>query len=257
MTSTSTPIPTNTPTPYPTLSPTQVEANLIELLETNAGCQFPCLWGITPGLTRWHDAEKFLVSKGLSLSLDYIAQPPNYYDTLVTHDGIFAKILFYEQNEIVEAIELNGEGVYAPEIFEEMWGQYAPENILPTYGPPSRILVYAHPGRTSEGKLMYSLWFFYDQQGFLIHYGGRTESLPTLKLCPTFKESGNLTPLLSIYLKSPNFKSTLESLTVIPDNPQPYINLEEAADISMDEFYALFQQQANPICVDVPRNIWE
>jgi hypothetical protein len=52
--------PTPTWAPLPTLPPDEANALLLDLVETNGGCQFPCWWGITPGETDWLTAAQFL-----------------------------------------------------------------------------------------------------------------------------------------------------------------------------------------------------
>jgi hypothetical protein len=52
--------PTETATILPTLQPDEAEALVLELFETNGGCQLPCWWGFTPGETNWVQAKTFL-----------------------------------------------------------------------------------------------------------------------------------------------------------------------------------------------------
>lgn len=51
--------PTPTLTPWPTYPPDEALAKVLELFETNAGCQLPCWWGIIPGETPWDVAQNF------------------------------------------------------------------------------------------------------------------------------------------------------------------------------------------------------
>jgi hypothetical protein len=37
------------------------DALLVEMLATNGGCELPCWWGITPGVTRWEDAQRLFL----------------------------------------------------------------------------------------------------------------------------------------------------------------------------------------------------
>ncbi len=59
---TATAIPIMTWTPLPTLTSKEAQERVHELLLNNAGCEFPCWWGIIPGKTNWPEAYHFLAS---------------------------------------------------------------------------------------------------------------------------------------------------------------------------------------------------
>ena len=69
---TNTLLPTKTPsptvaqswTPPPKLSQEEANELLLELYETNGGCEMPCWWGIVPGETPWETALELLLPIG-------------------------------------------------------------------------------------------------------------------------------------------------------------------------------------------------
>ncbi|HWQ46501.1 MAG TPA: hypothetical protein VN376_06515 [Longilinea sp.] len=60
---THTPTPTSRPIPtrIPTLPFEEAMARIDELNATNGGCEYPCFWGITPGVTTYDEALEILV----------------------------------------------------------------------------------------------------------------------------------------------------------------------------------------------------
>ncbi len=60
--------PTATPLPFPTLEPEEMQAFIAEMLAANGGCELPCWWGITPGVTPWEDVQQQFLSYGESIS---------------------------------------------------------------------------------------------------------------------------------------------------------------------------------------------
>ena len=62
-TSASKPTPTikiPTLSPLPTLPPTEAEAMILDLLQDNGGCLFPCWWGLTPAKTSTQTLKSLL-----------------------------------------------------------------------------------------------------------------------------------------------------------------------------------------------------
>lgn len=78
---TTSPNPTPTFTPVATLSIEQEGTLLSSLLANNGGCELPCWWGITPGLTGVVEARDFFVLQGVD-------------DWVESFDGTYALIGF-------------------------------------------------------------------------------------------------------------------------------------------------------------------
>lgn len=256
--------PTLSPTPLPTLPLDQVVGNVVELLKTNAGCQFPCIWGITPGVTSWAEAQRQLQQVGIKTAPDRQGTSLVHSDTLLipaptTGTNIFTKVEFTEHDDVVYSIHLYGEGFSSPEEFKEIWNSYAPERIIPTLGQPTRVWIDA-VASAAEGipsSFPYELWVFYDPLGLLLRYRGMVDARPVYRFCPTFSRSGNIGIIMDIYAVSTLGGDSPEDLTEFKGMAFPPRNLEEAAGLTIEEFYGLFLKNDQPICFETPRNIWK
>lgn len=263
---TQTPVPTksSTPSPLPTLPHEQIIGNVVELLKTNAGCQLPCVWGITPGITSWVEAEQQLQKAGLMPASDRQGASLIHYDSLVipsvtVAEGMFTKIEFIERNGVVTAIHLDGFGYYSPLEFKNIWDYYAPERIIPNLGSPTRVWIKA-VASAAEGNptsFPYELWLFYDKTGLLIRYFGTVEANAIYQFCPTFSDSGNIGDAIDIYGVSPTGDKSPEDLTELDAMPYPPRNLEEITNITIEELYLLYLQKDKPICFETPQDIWK
>ena len=261
-----TPIPAISPTPLPlpTLPPEQIAGNVVELLKTNAGCQLPCIWGITPGITSWAEAEQRLQQAGLTPSSERQGSLLVHYDSLLipattVAEGMATDIEFTEQNGIVTAIHLEGDGYYSPSEFKNIWTSYAPERIISDYGSPTRVWIKAVASAT-EGNptsFPYQLWLFYDPLGLLLRYRGMVDANPIYQICPTFSDAGNLGNAIDIYEVSPAGNKSPEDLTELATMPYPPRKLEDATGMTIEEFYRLYLQKEKPICIETPQNIWK
>lgn len=262
--STSTPNPKLSPTPLLTLPLDQIVGNMVELLKTNAGCQFPCIWGITPGVTSWVEAEQQLQQAGIKTASDHQGTSLIHYDTLLipartVKEGMFTDIEFIERKDVVVAIYLHGEGYYSPEEFKEIWNSYAPERIISNLGQPTRVWIDA-VASAAEGNptsFPYELWVFYDPLGLLLRYQGMVDARPVYRFCPTFSDSGNIGITMDVYAVSTLGGDSPEDLTELKGMAFPPRNLEEAAGLTIEEFYGLFLKNGQPICFETPQNIWK
>lgn len=263
---TGTPIPTKSPTPVPlpTLPPEQVSENVVELLKTNAGCQLPCIWGITPGFTSWAEAGQKLQQADLTLSADRQGTSLVHYDSLLissamVEEAMFTKIEFIEQNSVVTAIRLHGEGYYSPPDFKKIWMSYAPESIMSNLGSPTRVWIKA-VASASEGNptsFPYELWLFYDPLGLLLRYSGTVDGKPIYQFCPTFSDSDNIGNAIDVYAVSVGDAASPEDLTELATMPYPPRNLEEITKMTIEDFYLLYIQKDKLICFETPQNIWK
>lgn len=254
---------TPNPTLFPTLTIEQHEIIIQNLLRTNSGCQLPCWWGIEPGKTTWDETEQFIQQFGGVTSVFQREGNEIYHSTGgfdLNREYIYNRISFFELNGVIISIEVHGIGYQNPSKFSELWTPYTPEKLIPEYGPPTRVwlqsiktVVEGEPGPT----MPYDLWVFYDQLGILIRYQGQVIYRDTYKMCPTFQEGGNLVPTIDLYLKSPEKQISLESLTDYANIPKSQIFLlREAANLTLDEFYALYNQNKRTPCFETPKNIW-
>lgn len=258
--------PTPTITPPPTLNPEQREEAVRDLLQTNGSCALPCWWGITPGKTTWRETEDFLQNLGAVISVYPEESDPIFYETNgldFIEEYIMNRVRFYEGDGVVKSIEVHGYGLTGntdPDDFEEVWSQFAPEEIIAEYGTPTRVWVESN-STVSEGRpgptMPYSLWIFYDHVGILVRYSGKVPFQETYRMCPTFQPEGDLQPFIDLYLRAEDHNIPLERLSDHQFISEESINsLEEAAGISLEEFAELYSQPVQVPCFETPREIW-
>jgi hypothetical protein len=260
------PIPTLTLTSLPTLTVEERNDYTQELFRTNAGCELPCWWGFTPGISTWPEVEAFLQFIGARTGPYPLDDGSIFHGTggidIHSLEGVIANSVgFLEREGLIELIFIRSEGYSNPEAFQEQSALFSPKRIIEKYGPPSRVwLESSSSGPVTEGRVAgYTLWVYYDQFGFLILYNGYGEFSPTFHFCPRF-ENGKDIRSLKMYLQSPGNPNPVEGTagTIgLEIDPFPEVqSIEEATGISVTEFYNLFAQEERPACFDTPRDIW-
>jgi hypothetical protein len=258
---TAVPIPTLTLTPVPTLSGEASAVYVKELLKTNAGCELPCWWGIVAGETTWADAQQLILYTGARINKGTEPDGTTFYGTGfdLGKQGLYI-VNLWERADIVKHVEIHAEGYESLSSFKTTAAYYSPENVIAIRGQPSRVWVqtFASAHELPYGDTMgYNLWLFYDDSGFLVRYSGQVKYEPVYRMCPTFEENGNLGLSLEIYIQSFDNHTPLErAVGRRTGDPSSIRSIEDAAGLSVEEFYALFMQDERPICFETPRDIW-
>ncbi|MBI5823367.1 MAG: hypothetical protein HZB18_05015 [Chloroflexi bacterium] len=255
-TATSTPIWTANPisivsptkTPYlPISTPLAKESSEItlELLQTNNGCDLPCWWGINPNQTNWSNASEFLKP----FSTIYERQPPSdwfVYDvrspisTEVSELGI-VEVVFAARDGIVREIEANGFNEYS----------YSPSSILMKYGIPSQVLIssYSSDYGLPPNQVPLSIDLYYPQKGINVLYG----TYATVK-------GEQITGCLKsphLFLWSPSEHTrTINYILGWDSANTPYMSIEEATDLDIQDFYEKYSNPENSLCLQTPTNLW-
>jgi len=241
-TPTRTPHPTRTPrpTPVPTRTADEQRALIVDMLETNGGCELPCWWGVTPGQSDWQTVVDYFWAYRL-LVLD-MPHPDRPFDYSVTFD-------FSEKDGLVESIEVNSEifrGAVS-ERFAQDWRRYSPDQVLNRYGIPSQVYLHMVPPIERDSPVYYTLGLVYDQVGFHIGYmGPAIYELPTMRACPRFEEVTQI----GLRLESPQPGQS------IMGSPVHIRTLEEATGMDVTTFYETFRNADSDVCLESPANIW-
>lgn len=179
-----------TPTRIPTLTATVTNVPIATLgfddpaeairflFATNNYCEFPCLWGITPGVTKWVEAEGFFSPLALKIyhraDLKYLEDGykqhnitfvvPNQYDS----DGVGSYTIIEDDLGVVNMISMITN-------FEEMGFDIF--NFLNKYGPPSEVYIYVRGSIAIwiEDEGDYTIVLYYEEDGILIAFDGKTD----------------------------------------------------------------------------------
>ncbi|HZU86984.1 MAG TPA: hypothetical protein VFF78_05845, partial [Anaerolineaceae bacterium] len=135
-----------------------------------------------------------------------------------------------------------------------LWNMYSPQNITETYGNPSRIGF--HSDLLGKGpEFGYQLFYFYDDQGFMILYNGsgvKDETEKYLHACPVFTGDHGIY-WIDIIAQSSGDKTSLESRfearnQVVWPN---IFTIEQITGLSIDEFTTLIKDVNTNSCFDV------
>jgi hypothetical protein len=241
-TPTRTPRPTRTPTPtpLPTRTTDEQRALMVEMLETNGGCELPCWWGVTPGQSDWQAVRDYFQTHRL-WTLD-MPHPDRLFDYCIGFD-------FSEKDGLVESIEVNSEVFRGAtsERFARDWRCYSPDQILNRYGVPSQVYLQLVPLIERDSPVYYVLNLVYDELGFYITYlGPATDEPPTMRFCPRFQEVTQI----GLYLKSPQPGQSIMGSAV------RMRTLEEATGMDVATYYETFGDPASEVCLESPSDIW-
>lgn len=220
----------------------------------NPTCRFPCWWSITPGTTTWEDAESLF--KYLNLPVRTKTQG-NYS----THEVVLGSresvnnihIMAFDQGGIVDYLAISG---FLPAAdFRRRYASYEPKRILAEYGTPQRAYIFAD----LLGETSYTLILFYDDQGFMISYGGHVDHVTKngIVICPDFAR-GSITGG-GFSLISPQSNEHIEDF---PDEElqagfatiKPYLRtVQDATGLTIDEFRDLFVGRSPTHCFTITK----
>jgi hypothetical protein len=260
---TNTVVPTPFITPIPTLLTDEQEIYIKEFLEGNTDCRLPCWWGITPGKTSWQESETLLRHLGAIIKqFQSEAGGDRYGVRLLGLPEL--NLSFYDNgipNSKVDRIFVGGNegGGQDQREFEVFWESYSPKEVMSKYGVPSRILLYTMGtlGNTDLGIHGYTLWIFYDLLGFMIRYDGTISDLPTYHFCFELKEGVGDIHRISLTLQHPDNPLPLErDDSILGSDSSRSVPIQNATDISIEEFHRLFTQNDKTYCFDTPHDIW-
>lgn len=262
-TRTSTPTKTM-PTPVPfstsdvassTLSREVATQNLIELLETNRGCELPCWWGIVPGETNVGSIESIFVPLGFDWDRDY--------EDLGSNTPYRAYVdLTSKKNGVVQTIQVYGGAGEETYDHNEAWRPYAIPRVLTRLGKPEAVYVY-YPFRFDPGGMQaYRLFLYYPDLGVEIDYLGKASLLDEkpgwAQACPNILETDEINLFLFRPGKAPNYlRHTLPSSSLpVPQPPEgaskyDLVSWEQTTESSLDEFWRLFtESNEGTVCFD-------
>lgn len=257
----STPAATQYSTDKPTIPENDQEEHLLNFIHENGGCRLPCILGFIPGKTKVIDVQKTLLKYGIDLYFDHAEDGRNVYISycLKEKKALCETIKVIERNGTIERIQIMGTGAYQGKKynnlhdFQAVWLPYSPRNLLKKYGKPSRLLfrgnLYGRPD-----SIGYGLYFFYDDQDFLIAYNGvGQETGDVVRFCPEFIGKRDIFTI-EIYAQSPEVRIPLEEeleyIQGYEDRLQP---LEKITEMTVNDFFSLLTSNENTFCFDVPK----
>jgi len=237
--------PSVSPTPtldIPVLSTAERAERIQQLFLQNDDCIFPCWWGVVPGVTGTHTALQHISS--------FLGEPPevygsttkdiNYSYTLL--DDIDLKIIgttLFEKDHKISHMILHVEKPSRIEGFALFLSSLKIDQILTTYGTPSKVLLYHQPPAEPNSLGFADLWLVYEEPpGFILEYAIGDPPVP--KLCP-LRPDDYLLGSIIVYF-GPQDKKELP------------LHYEYANEINPREFSQHFSVPNQ--CMELPEDTW-
>lgn len=247
------PISTPTFTPVATLSVEQEGEFLSRLMADNGGCELPCWWGTTPGLTNEQEARDIFASQGvddwvLSFDATYALMGlgyPRAGSSFYTGD---VNVEFGIENNLIRYIRVDG-GYRQNELrpaFIQDWQLYSPARMLSDYGLPFYVEM-----AKIENSPYYRLIFSYPLSGIEIGYIVPFEALGSSRRRICFALEHIDFVALSLY--SPD-QATDIPFNIIPNRLDTYISWEATTGLAIEAFYQLFESITIPPCIELGLN---
>lgn len=267
------PLPSATASLISTLSAEDARARIVELLSNNGGCQLPCLWGITPGVTTAQQAMSILAplssmsdynifnTKSGTILLNYGLKENQMLDVFINYlenqDNVYS--VSFEARDLIKLVDQqSGENVFqdvfdSPD-FGETLDFYMLHQVLDAHGRPTSVLL------TTWGKIPsprygqgnFKLILLYPEQGIAVQYTTemRVDGNNIVGCLDNAHVEMDLLP-------SGHPDTIYEQLT--PTDWQnriaSYKPLEEVTSMSIDAFYGTFRQPTDE-CLVTPADLW-
>jgi hypothetical protein len=253
------------PTLGPTLAETDKEALVLDLLQNNAGCELPCWWGFTPGLTTWETARDFFLLYGENINPRFKRQNAYISGFVVDKYHFSISVTLFIDKDLVRVINIDGgtspgigKLIYGDLFFRKAMQQYTLSRILSLLGKPEQILILVDDYQDEYTSLPdYHILLFYPEKGILAEYEGRTDVLDDkLQICPA-------NTMISIWLWSSKESLTLEDIYSLSAGYRPeerkmslgyFRPWEEISGKSINDFITTFKVQN--ACFDTPAALW-
>lgn len=241
------------PTAEPTLSSAEAVAFVLNLLQVNDDCLFPCWWGASPNETTWQEFEPFLEQFATEIINLESVSPNNPLETYEVHINVPMQIsptdqliLFYTtRNGVIENIEIEL-GNSSP---------YSLPELLTKYGPPSDVWLSSY-SYSRDNNLPFRTILFYLDQGFMVTYfDDAEEKSGDIVGCP--QQSDN--QFIRAWLWYPQSEIVIEDVfnkSPLIDQTQAYLPLEEATNIEHEDFYEIFKDANNTSCIETRADLW-
>lgn len=119
------------PTTESTNTPDYLWDEFLKLYDTNGGCELPCWWGVIPGKTTRDEVSTLFAPYESYFTYEddvlYYSAPNDSIDYAI------ASSLYYDENEIVETISLDGESA--------MYNGFSPTYLISNHGKPDHVLI--------------------------------------------------------------------------------------------------------------------
>lgn len=230
---------TTTLTPLPTLDADDLKTAVAELLANPMDCDMPCWWGAIPGTTSINEIKHTISPYNFHIS-EYEEQGEIVFLLLETgyieeQDQFEIGIVYNFSNSI-----LTGITAFSPSV----------SDFLAKYGPPYEVLL--ETMSVERETLPVRLNMVYLGKGMAVGYvvDGNIQGDRVIG-CFADEEIGTLR------LITPDSVTSYKDFSPIFEQDRRYLPLEQATDLTMDEFMERFSDPTQSQCIETPIELWE
>ncbi len=234
---TASPTPVPSLTPLPTLDPEVAQLEIARLMETNGPCSGTCFWGITPGVTHFDDAIRFLKTIEDKVFIDTSDHFSNDYEYKGTIINVALEII--GSKGMVQNLQVTVDGIGLPGVTGKDWLAFRPDSFLKAHGVPKRVNIIMAMG--AEGRIRYEMFLFYDQM-YIRYSGNQVMIYPQtiLYACPLRDNNMDRS-----YLKLGDYDE---------DSLYDGVELSRMSPLSADQFYKILVGPPEQACFSLDFN---
>jgi hypothetical protein len=225
-------------TPLPTFPADELEAAVAELLANPMNCDVPCWWGAKPSVTTVFEVQQFLNLHQLTDYRHNENQVPDYIELFIGFDGeqFDYRVMYSFESHILNSLLVS----HSPPPFE----------VLRKYGQPDEV--WLSTISFERETLPVRLNMVYIQAGMGVSYTVDGDIEDNLVIgCYADKESGRLD------LIRPNRATNYGAFRGIFPPDFRYLRLEDATELTMEDFMQRFSDPTDPQCIETQAELWE
>lgn len=255
--------PTANPTSEPTLNHEEMEKIIGNLLISNGGCNYPCVWGFTPGLTQENQiSDKFLIY-GWDIKPYPILDGNVYYTGKDLSDSLSVRFAYYVNNEIVQSISLT----FTHPQLESRDQIMSIASIFDIYEEPDQSWLSLNLGGEASVEIIeqagFDFYLFYGEPLFLIIYSGYAiHQNDKFSFCLLSENQQNLgessfIDSITIYSGSENIKKSPKGIIEPFGKFNGQKSIDEAVNMSTNELFRMIGFEQKKPCFTTSDNIWQ
>lgn len=226
-------------TPLPTLEGVELESAVAELLANPMNSDVPCWWGAVPGTTTVFEVEQFLTRHQLPIYFHRDENQIPYYIELligIDEEQLEYRVFYSFQEHVLNSLLVE----HAPPPFE----------ILRKYGEPDEIWLSTMSIELELLPVRFNLIYLEEGMGVSYTVDGDIEDERVIG-CYADIDGGRL------HLIKPNRAVNYGAFKGIFFLDFRWLQLEEATNLTMEDFIQQFSDPTQPQCIETPAELWE
>lgn len=227
-------------TPLPTFAAAELEMAIAELLANPMNCDVPCWWGAIPNETTAFEVQQFLNRYQFTDYQRDANQVPDYIE------------LWFGYDETVNQFDFRVMYSFENIVLKTVIAEYSPPpvEILRRFGPPEEV--WLETMSFERETLPFRLNLVYLQKGMAVGYVVDGDIQDNLTIgCFANEETGHLRLIV------PDTATSYKDFPIIFEEDRRYLPLEEATDLTIDDFMQRFLDPTQPHCLETPVDLWE